>query len=321
MSTDASAPGAPLLSVVMPMRDSSRYVAEAVESILAQSFGDFEFLIFDDGSSDDSCEIVRRHATHDRRITLFQGSAVGYAVWLREGMRRARGELVARMDADDVSHPERFARQVQYMQEHPECVALGADVMLVDPERRPIRLHRVPREHAEIERALWLASGPMPHPVVVLRRNAVLAAGNYRTDQLWAEDLDLFLRLSEVGRLANLPEVLLEWRRHPKAVGSAQRREQRYTQNRILADARKRRGLAGADVPLLPDLSIARVEDLWHDWARAALGGGHRATARHYARLLLRAEPFAPRSWRMLVRAALGVRFTRPSWRDRQDLG
>src|SRR5262245_12232894 len=127
---------APRLSVLMPMRDASRFLAEAVESILAQSYEGFEFLIFDDGSSDDSCAIVQRYAIRDPRIALYRGTAAGYAVWLREGVVRARGELIARMDADDISHPQRFARQVAYLDAHPECVALGADVLMVDPERR-----------------------------------------------------------------------------------------------------------------------------------------------------------------------------------------
>ena len=308
--TDEASGRAPRVSVVMPMRDAAPYLAEAIESVLAQTFTDFEFLIFDDGSSDASCAMVRRYASSDPRIVLHQGAPVGYAVWLREGMLRARAELVARMDADDVSHPERFARQVRYMDAHPECIALGADVLIVDPERRPIRRHRTPREHEAIEQELLIAAGPpMIHPVLVLRRSAVIAAGNYRTDQLWAEDLELLLRMAEVGRLANLPEVLLEYRRHPRAVGSEQRREQRRTQNRFLSQARRRRGLP--DDVAVPDQPSASLEDLWQEWSRAALGDGYLATSRHYARRLLRAEPFAARSWRLLVRAALGLSLSR----------
>ncbi len=299
------------------MRDAAAHVAEAVESILAQTYTDFEFLIFDDGSSDDSCKIVEVYAKSDPRIRLFRGSPVGYAVWLREGASRARGELVARMDADDVSHPERFARQVRYLEEQPECVALGAQILIVDPERRPIQRREAPQQHEAIDAALLRGRGDaLPHSAAMFRRRALLDVGNYRTDRLWHEDVDLYLRLAEVGRLANLPDVLLEYRRHPRAVGAAHRREQRSTLKRILADTARRRGLLEHETRVLPDLPSIRLEDLWHDWARGALGGGHRGTARHYARLLLRAEPFAPRSWRLAIRAALGLSLSRLRRKD-----
>lgn len=298
---------APPLSVLMVVRDAAPYLGEAIESILGQSYTAFEFLIFDDGSRDGSQEIAQGYAKRDPRITLYRGSATGQTFWLREGVLRARGALIARMDADDLSHPERFAKQVQFLAQHPECVALGAEVLLVDPERRPIRKHVVPLEHAAIERALLQGTGPLAHPVTMLRRSAVIAAGNYRPQRLRAQDVDLFLRLAEIGRLANLPEVLLEWRRHEQAVGAAQAREQRNALNQVIAEALRRRGSAEPALPLLPDLPRASRQDLWHAWARAALGAGYRSTARHYAGLLLRAEPFAPRSWRIWLRAALGL--------------
>jgi glycosyltransferase involved in cell wall biosynthesis len=308
---------APLLSVVTPMRDAASHVGEAVESILAQSFTDFEFLIFDDGSSDDSCKVVESYAKSDPRIRLFRGSPVGYAVWLREGVSRARGELIARMDADDVSHPERFAHQVRYLEGHLECVALGAQILIVDPERRPIQRREAPLQHEAIDAALLRGRGEaLPHSVAMFRRHALLEVGNYRTDRLWGEDVDLYLRLAEVGRLANLPDVLLEYRRHPRAVGAAHRREQRSTLKCILADTARRRGLLEREMRVLPDLPSIRLEDLWHDWARGALGGGHPSTARHYARLLLRAEPFSPRSWRLAIRAALGLSLSRLRRKD-----
>jgi glycosyltransferase involved in cell wall biosynthesis len=294
------------VSVVMAVRDAARYLGEAIESVLAQSFGDFEFLIFDDGSRDGSPEIAQGYAKRDPRIALYRGSTSGQTFWLREGVSRARGEWIARMDADDLSHPERFAKQVAYLREHPECVALGAKVRVIDPDRRPIRDHEVPLEHEEIERALLLGAGPLPHAVTMLRRQAVLAVGNYRPRYQRAQDVDLFLRLAEVGRLANLPEALLEWRRHPEAVGATQAREQRSALNQVIADALRRRGCPESARPL-PDRPRLSQRDLWHEWARAALGAGHRSTARHYARLLRRHEPFALRSWRLWLRAALGI--------------
>jgi len=301
---------APRVSVVMPMRDAAAHLVESVESILAQSFDDFEFMIFDDGSRDASCQIVEGYAKADPRIRLFRGSAVGLAVWLREGVSRAKGELIARMDADDVSHPERFARQVAYLEAHPDCVALGTQILIVDPERRPIQRREAPLDHEAIDAALLRGrADALPHSAAMFRRGALLEAGNYRTDRLWHEDVDLLLRLAEIGRLANLPDVLLEYRRHPRAVGAAHRREQRVTLKRVLADAARRRGISEHEMRVLPDLQGTRIEDLWHGWARGALGGGNRATARHYARLLIRAEPCSLRSWRLLFRATLGIRF------------
>lgn len=304
-----SAGAAPRVSVVMPMRDAARYLAEAIESVLAQTFTDFEFLILDDGSTDASCAIADGYAKADARIQLFRGSHAGLAVWLREGVLRARGELIARMDADDFAHPERFARLVQYLDAHPECVAVASDVLLVDPERRPIQQLQSPRTHEETEQALWRAASALPCPM--LRRRAVLEAGNYRTDRTATEDSDLYLRLAEIGRLANLPDVLYEYRRHETSICSAQRLEQRRMHNVVRADALRRRGLPVSLLIVVPDAPNPGPHDLWHEWSRAALGDGYLATSRHYAGRLLRAEPFALRSWRLLLRAALGLSFSR----------
>jgi glycosyltransferase involved in cell wall biosynthesis len=300
---------APRVSVVMPMRDAAAYLAEAIESVLAQTFGDFEFLIFDDGSSDASCAIADGYAKADPRIQLYRGSHAGLAAWLREGVLRARGELIARMDADDYAHPERFARLVQYLDAHPECVAVASDVLLVDPERRPIQRLPAPRTHEETEQALWRAESALPCPV--LRRRAVLEAGNYRTDRNATEDSDLYLRLAEIGRLANVSEVLYEYRRHETSICSAQRLEQSRMHNVVRSDALRRRGLPASQLIVVADAPNPAPHDLWHEWSRAALGDGYLDTSRYYARRLLRAEPFALRSWRTWLRAALGIRLGR----------
>jgi glycosyltransferase involved in cell wall biosynthesis len=297
---------APALSVVMAVRDGAPHLAQAIESILAQSCGDFELLIFDDGSSDGSPEIAHGYAKGDRRVSLYRGTQVGQTLWLREGIARARGEFVARMDGDDVAYPERFAKQLAYLRAHPECVAIGACVRVVDAEGRPIRTHRVPLEHAAIDAGLLRGGGTLLHPISVLRRRAVLAVGNYREQRLRAQDVDLFLRLAEIGLLANLPEVLLDLRRHPHTVSATQAREQRQHVNIAIQDALRRRGLTSAAQQPLPDVPARSLHDLWYEWARGALGDGHPATARHYARLLLRAAPWSPRSWNLALRAATG---------------
>src|SRR5512135_1833139 len=141
----------PLISVCMPVYNAERYIARAVESILGQTFGDFEFLILDDGSTDGSLEILRRYANHDPRIRLTSRPNKGLPPSLNELVDQARGEFIARMDADDVALPERFARQVEYLRAHPDCVLVGSRVQLVDPEGDPLCDWCTMQEHEAID--------------------------------------------------------------------------------------------------------------------------------------------------------------------------
>lgn len=303
----------PEVSVLMPVYDAAAYVGRAVESILGQTFGDFEFLIYDDGSHDGSGEILEAHARRDSRIRLFRKSHAGYAHWLREGIRDASAPYVARMDADDVARPTRLHEQLAFLERHPECCAVGARVLRIDPDGRPIREADVPLHHAGIEQALLAGRGEaLPHPAVMLRRAALLAAGGYRPEYEPAEDLELFLRLAERGRLANLPHVLLDYRQHVRKTSSARRSEQQRMVARILDEARVRRGIPVAGERELPALSreIPAV-DYWCEWIRQAVAGGNLATARTYAFAVLREEPLRVRSWQLLARALSGVRVER----------
>jgi len=297
-----------LISVVMPVRDAERWVGAAVASLLAQTHADFELLVFDDASCDRSAEIVERFG--DPRIRLFRKPQAGHTTWLREGVERARGEIVARMDADDVARPQRFARQLAYLRQHPECVALGAEVLIIDPDGRPIGERGVPLAHAAIEAELLEGrGGALVHPVAIFRREALLAVGSYRPEWEPAEDLDLYLRLAEKGRLANLPECLLEHRLHIRKVSARRSGEQRRKALAIVRDARLRRGLApDAEIGLPPVAEHLAAIDYWHYWARSAVRGGHLATARRYALAVLARRPFELRSWKLLVRVLLGPR-------------
>ena len=300
----------PAVSVVMPVYDAAAYVARAVESILDQTLGDFEFLIYDDGSTDGSIQIVESYARRDPRIRHFRMRHAGYAVWLREGVSAANAPLIARMDADDVARRNRLERQVDFLARHPDCCVVGSRVLRIDPDGRPIREGDVPLEHDLIERALLAGRGEaLPHPAALLRRAALLDAGSYRPEYEPAEDLELFLRLAERGRLANLPEVLLDYRQHVRKTSSRRGSEQRRMVARILREAHERRGLefAGAGEP--PALaSETPAVDYWCEWVRQSVAGGNLATARKYAFAVLRDEPRRLRSWQLLLLALLGLR-------------
>jgi len=305
----------PRVSVLLPVRDAEPYLEEALASVLAQSFRDLELLVVDDGSRDRSAEIAAARAAEDARVRLLRRPARGLVACLREGTELAQGELLARMDADDRARPERLARQVAYLDAHPECVAVGADALMVDPEGRPIRRLGVRPDHEGIDAELLARRGDaLLHPTALLRREALVAAGGYREQYDTAEDLDLFLRLAERGRLANLPEVLLEYRQHLGKVSSRRAALQRRTQNEVLREARRRRGHApggpseepgegdGGGGAVASDAVALRTR-----WARDALAGGHPATARVHAAAVLRERPLSWRSWDLWLCARLGT--------------
>src|SRR5258707_5824173 len=169
---------APTISVVMPVYNSERYVKQAVESLLRQTFADFEFLITDDASTDSSLAQLRRYAAGDAPIWLTSRPNTGCVKALIEMVPLARGKYIARMDADDISMPERFERQVQFLEQNPECVAVSSKVLLMDPDGAPMKYAGEKQTHEEIDSAhLRGEGGAMSHPAVMIRSDAMRAIG------------------------------------------------------------------------------------------------------------------------------------------------
>jgi len=296
----------PRVSVLMPVYNASRYLAEAVESVLCQTWHDFELIVIDDGSTDDSLAILRRFEATDPRVRLVTRPNTGYVIALNEMIGLARGTLLARMDADDACLPERFERQVAYMDAHPECVACGSRVLLIDSDGDPLRDMSLSTTHEQIDAAhLSGRGGEVAHPAAMIRAEAMRRVGGYRTDLSPAEDIDLFLRLAEVGRLANVPERLLRYRIHLQSVGHTRRALQRSNAARAVRDAAARRGIPeatwapGEESPLDP---VAERTT----WAWWALSAGFRVTARKHAALVVRQAPFRSASWKAYFCALRG---------------
>ncbi len=271
---------------------------------------DFEFVIIDDGSTDASLRVLQQYAARDPRVRLISRPNTGIVGALNEGLVAARGEFVARMDADDISLPGRLEAQVAYLRRHPDCVAVGCGVRLVDPDGAPLCAWPQPVTHEDIDRAnLRGQSGAILHPATLFRLRAVRAVGGYRAEAQDAEDLDLYLRLAEIGRLANCPGVLFHWRRHLLAVGAVRRDRQASLMRSIALQARQRRGIEedppadGAPVSPTPLNCRADYHRLWAWWA---LGGGYTRSARKHAFAALRRSPWKFASWRVAYCAARG---------------
>ena len=234
----------PLVSVVMAVYNNMPFLPMAVESILRQSFMDFEFIIIDDGSTDRGGEWLEEVARRDSRIRLTRRDNKGLTKSLNEGCALARGELIARMDGDDVSYDHRFRMQLDKILKKPEIVALGAQVRYIDEDNTPLFVRRVPIENDAIEKchlASW--GGVVIHPVAMIRRDALFSIGGYDENFLRAQDYDLWFRLGNIGLLENLPNVLLDYRRHSKAVGFASKDNQSHAVKIIRDRELAKRGL------------------------------------------------------------------------------
>lgn len=194
----------------MPARNAEAFVAAAVESVLAQTFADLELVVLDDASVDGTRAVLDRYAD-DRRVRVVDGPGAGLTPALNTVCAAARGEYLARMDADDVALPDRIRRQVEFLDTHPEVGAVGGGVELIDERGAVTGTARYPVEPAAVASALH-AYNCLPHAAVTIRRTAFEACGGYRLT--YAEDYDLWLRMVESWQLANLPDPVLQLRSH-----------------------------------------------------------------------------------------------------------
>lgn len=202
--------GAPTISVVMPIYNGEIHLKAAIESILAQTVTDFEFFIVDDGSTDGTVAIARGY--RDPRIQVIEVKEhLGISNVLNVGLDRASGKYIARMDADDLCAPIRFAKQVAYLDAHPDVVLCGTNMGFLNSDR----VLQLPSEH-EVIRAQLLFSNCISHPTVMIRSHNF----SYSALHPHAEDYALWSNMIEHGRFHNLPDSLYTWRIHEQQVSS-----------------------------------------------------------------------------------------------------
>lgn len=218
----------PAISVAMSVYNGERFLASAIESILKQTFADFEFLIVDDGSVDRSAQIIADFAARDARIRPIIRENRGLIVSLNEMIAEARAPIVARMDADDLSYPDRFTRQYAFLNEHPDYGVVGSWSEDIDEAGRPMQRTGAdhPLTHEDMLRAITAGEQLICHPAAMYRKNVVLSVGGYHAAFRHCEDLDLWLRLASVTRMGNIGERLLRYRRYPGQVSSRHSTEQ-----------------------------------------------------------------------------------------------
>ena len=217
-----TSPPAPAISVAMSVYNGERFLAEAIESVLGQRFDNFEFLILDDGSSDSTRDIISTYAAIDQRIRPIFRENRGLVASLNQLLAEARAPLVARMDADDICHPDRFGLQKQFLDHNPEYGVVGTRCDDIDENGAPWPLNAVPHPltHEGFLQAIERNEPLLCHPSVMFRRKLVLGVGGYHGAFRHCEDLDLWLRLATVTKLGNLKDSLLRYRHYANQVSS-----------------------------------------------------------------------------------------------------
>jgi Glycosyl transferase family 2 len=257
---------APRVSVAVPVRDGEAFLAEAIESVLAQSFEDWELVIVDDGSRDATRSIAQRFAEADPRVRLIvNGSPTGPAAAANAAWQAAHADYIARLDHDDVALPDRLARQVEFLDRHPSVAVVGGGAVMIDAAGRRFATFRSPTSPRAVRSAL-LGGCCLVHSSTTTRRTALAAVGGYRLDG--AEDYDLWLRLVERYEIANLrePVVLYRWHAHQQTISALDRQ----VAGGLAAKAAARARRAGDRDPLdgVDELTPALLERLAVDQPR-----------------------------------------------------
>jgi glycosyltransferase involved in cell wall biosynthesis len=294
------------------MFNAERYVRSAVASVLDQTFRDLELVVVDDGSFDRSAELVR--AVPDPRVRLLQNSdRLGVPLARNRALAEARGVYVAFMDSDDVSRPDRIARQVAFLEERPDVGLVGSWAELIDEGGRVFGSMEMPCDPETIRRML-LRSNCFVNSAVTARRSCLERVGGFRPHPHLAEDYDLYLRASEHFPLANLAAVLLSYRVHPAQLTSSRIPTVRRCADAARTDAIRRRLALGwavhpDDYPVtsIAGRLAARERTVGGDMlahARLYLRAGDCKTARRLALRAIGHSPLCAAAYRLLVRAS-----------------
>jgi len=215
------------VSVLMAVYNGEEYLPTAIDSILAQTFPNFELVIVEDGSTDSTPTILARYAAQDARIKIVPNAQnIGLTRSLNRGLAACSGELIARQDADDVSLPYRLVEQVEYMDAHPQTALLSGDIEIIDPNGTPIYTRHHAAAPAVIRWRMLFYNAVGGHSQVMFRREDARALGGYAENRRYSQDYDLWLRLMERGEVVILPRVWLQFRHHTASISNQKRAEQ-----------------------------------------------------------------------------------------------
>lgn len=312
----------PKVSILMSVYNGEDFLREAIDSILGQTYRDFEFCIIDDGSTDGTASILASYSDSDPRVRVHRQENTGLRRALNNAISLSRGEYLARQDADDRSMPRRMEMQVRLLDEHPDTVLVGTHYHLIDGKGAILNGIRPPTQSEELKKGL-VSGNQFAHGSVMYRRSVAEAVGRYREEFVCSEDYDFMLRMSEQGEVANIPEFLYQWRLSLECE-SVSRRQSQDLYASLAADMAKERREKGFDrLQQMPPNERNRwvqeyldarrgtvvVDDAlgYNKWAKILLDWGNDREAFRFIFRSLALRPLRVDTWRLLCRAGLQV--------------
>lgn len=297
----------PRVSVVMPVFNTDRYVAAAIESILSQTFDDFELVIIDDGSTDDSLRIIKKYAERDQRIRFFSRENRGLSRTRNELLAHSLGEYIAPMDSDDIALPDRLKLQVEALGDLPDVVCIGGAYQIMDDAGRLlVKYFAMPETDAEIQKLQLAGHCALHQPCVMFRRSMALMVGGYDESLRYCEDFDLWLRLGEVGRLMNLKQAVLKYRILSTSASAEYREVAERAAREACERAWKRRSIEGkfeATAAWRPGTDSRSKHKFLVMYGWWAFESHERMTAIVYGSRAIRELPMEITGWKLLAAA------------------
>ena len=307
----------PKVSVIMSVYNEEKYLRQALDSILSQTFADFEFIVVDDGSTDGTRSILESY--RDPRIRVFSQDNQGLTKSLNRALSIARADYIARMDGNDISRRERFERQVDFLDRNPDVGIVGNFSYRIDEKGRRVNLYTYPTDGDGIREALW-STCPMCHSSVMFRRACVERVGPYREKVGPTEDLDFFFRVSEIFETANIPEPLHSFRVIANGITLRRRFDQMRYELLVRMMARERKENGRDRLEEMSDDEITRLLDhllprtrrnegrvLRQNWIHLAevsyVSGDYGCSAQWLSKFILM-NPLSRRGWVLAAKLA-----------------
>ncbi len=202
----------PLISIVMSAYNVEEYISQAIESILCQTFKDFELIIIDDHSTDNTLGIIKDFVKKDPRIKIVNNRKnLKIAASLNKGIKLSKSEIIARMDPDDIAHPDRLRRQFNFLRNNPNIAVVGSNILVINPEGKLISKREYPTTSKELKKVMFKYS-PFAHPVIMFRKKVFDEFGGYDMKTVPCEDIALWFKIGSKYEFASIKKPLLKYR-------------------------------------------------------------------------------------------------------------